>query len=73
MAKNPDPHWMETAFSKHKGALRKKAKKSGLITGGEAISPVALRQMARSQNPLTRKQANLAERGEEAREKRKRR
>jgi hypothetical protein len=67
MAKNPDPHWMEKAFKKNPGALRRKAKKSGLITGGESISSVALRQMARSQNPLTLKQANLAERGEEAR------
>jgi len=54
-------NWMKGAFAKHKGALRKTAKKAGLITGGETLGPADLRQLARSQNPLTKKRATLAE------------
>ena len=42
--------WMQAAFSKHKGALTRTAKRTGR----------SFAQLAHSRNPLTRKRANLA-------------
>ena len=51
--------WIQGAI-KHPGALREKAKRIGLISGGEALSQEDLNRLARSKNKTTQKQANLA-------------
>ncbi len=56
MAKDKDPKWMEKAFANAHGQLRKKTG----TKAGKNISSKALSKAAKSSNPKTRKQANLA-------------
>lgn len=55
-AKKKSGNWIKGAI-KHPGALRRKA---GRKAGGKPIPAKKLNQMARSKNPTTRRQANLA-------------
>ncbi len=60
--KAEDPHWMEKAFSKNKGALHRQLG----VAEGKKIPAKKLEKAENSKNPLERKRANLAERGKEA-------
>lgn len=53
--KKKNNNWIAAA-TKNKGALRKKAG----VKPGQKISPAKLKQLSKSKNPKTRKQANLA-------------
>ncbi len=51
-----DKNWIQKATAKNKGGLRKKAG----VKAGEKIPVKKLNKLAKSKNPKTRKQANLA-------------
>lgn len=51
--------WIAKAIKK-KGALKKTAKRQGLIKGNEKLSASDVSKLAKSKNPKTRQRANLA-------------
>lgn len=56
-----DPHWIEKATAKHKGALRATAKGKGMVKGDNPISDAALEKLANSSNKTTARRARLAQ------------
>lgn len=57
MAEKKDDKWMERAFQKSSGQLRRSTK----TPKGKNISSRALKSAENSRNPTTRKRATLAE------------